>query len=302
MPSEGVKLIAHDDIIRFEEIEKIVRAAVSTGVTKIRLTGGEPLVRKGLPKLISQISKIPQVTDIPVTTNGILLKNQAKDLKKAGLDRITVSMDTLKPEKYEQITKRPWFDKVIAGIEEAQAVDLAPVKINVVVVPGENDDEIIDFVDFAVSRKLEIRFIERMPISSFEFRPRCGRSSEQYIPSQKLIEIIEEKYGKLEPVKGMKKSQPAKIFYLPGQKGRIGFITAMSQPFCKYCSRMRLTPDGKLRMCLAHDIELDMRGPIRDGASDDEILALFNKALSMKPEQEAACFVPTSRLMSQIGG
>ncbi len=157
-------------------------------------------------------------------------------------------------------------------------------------------------MDFAVERKLEIRFIERMPISSFESRPRCGRPSEQFIPSQKLIEIIEEKYGKLEPIKGIKKSQPAKVFNIAGAKGRIGFITAMSLPFCKYCSRMRLTPDGKLRMCLAQDIELDMKGPIREGASDDEILALFEKAIKMKPDQEAACFAPTSRPMSQIGG
>ncbi len=302
MPAEGVPSISHDKILNFEEIERIVRAAVTAGVNRVRITGGEPLVRKGIVGLIENLARTPGIVTLPMTTNGVLLSEYAERLKAAGLSRVTVSMDTLKPERFHRITGQPWLERVTSGIEAAKAAGLGPVKINVVAVPGENDDEAVAFARFAERHDVEVRFIERMPIMNVNASTRCGLASDEYVPAAKLRARIEAATGEMAPLPGYDPSRPAKVYALPSGRGRVGFIAPMSEPFCKWCSRMRLTPDGKLRACLAEEIELDLRGPIRSGATDADLVALFEKAVAMKPEQEAACFVVGKRIMSQIGG
>jgi len=302
MPASGLSLIPHQEILTYEEIERVARAAVLSGVEKVRITGGEPLVRMDIIALIRKLAQIPGVRDLPMTTNGVLLAGAAAELKKAGLHRVTVSMDTLKPERFEELARRPRLAAVMAGIEAARSAGLAPVKINVVLVPGVNDDEVMEFMRLARERDLEVRFIERMPIIDRSLGPHCGLTSDAYVPAAELRKIIEAGLGPLRPTADADPAQPAKVYNLPGGKGKVGFISPMSEPFCKWCGRMRLTPDGKFRVCLVQDLEVDVKGPLRSGASDDELRALFEKAVQLKPAQEAACFAPTNRMMSQIGG
>jgi len=306
MPPEGIDLIDHEEIMSFEEIERLVRVAAGSGVKKVRITGGEPLVRKGLPDLIKKLTAIEEVYDLPMTTNGTLLAGMAEELKNAGLSRVTVSLDTLKPERYRQVARYDGLEKVMAGIEAALDAGLAPVKINTVVVPGTNDDEVTDFAALANKLDLEVRFIERMPIVNRSSLPHCGMASDGYIPSIEIKEAIEKKMGKMEPIEEKQSAAgnrgPARVYRIPGGNGKIGFIAPMSEPFCKWCGRMRLTPDGKLRPCLAGSTEIDVKGPMRQGCTDEEIKTLFEKAVSMKPVQDSACFEGTGRLMSQIGG
>ncbi len=300
MPAEGIPLLPAEEILSFEEIERVVRAAVSAGVSKVRLTGGEPLVRKHVTELVRRLAAIPGINDLPMTTNGVLLEKMADDLKAAGLHRLSVSMDTLQPEKYESMTRRPWLHRVVNGIRAAQAAGLTPIKINVVVVPGENDGEVSEFARFAVREGLEVRFIEQMPLVNRSIRPHCGMPSTEYVPSYILRERIESEYGELTPLSG-DKGRPARVYGLPGG-GKIGFISPLSRPFCKWCRRMRLTPEGMLRPCLAGSTEIDIKGPLRKGASHEELKETFLYAVSRKPDQDAPCFNPSERGMSRIGG
>ena len=302
MPAEGVRLIPHHEIITFEEIERTARAAVRAGVEKVRITGGEPLVRRNIVELVDKLARVPGIRDLPMTTNGVLLADFAADLKRAGLSRVTVSMDTLLPARFEKIARQPWLHRVMAGIEAALRAGLSPVKINVVVVPGQNDDEVPAFARLARERDLEVRFIERMPLIDRGLSPHCGAVSDDYIPSAKLRKRIEAEFGPMPLLNGSDPSQPARVYGLPGGRGRIGFVAAMSEPFCQWCGRMRLTPDGKFRVCLVRDLELDVKGPLRSGADDEELLKIFERAVAMKPYQQAACFAPMNRVMSQIGG
>ena len=297
MPADGIKLIPHDEILSFEEIERMVRAAVRQGVRKVRLTGGEPLVRKNVIGLVERLSLIHDIYDLPMTTNGVLLSEMAHDLKAAGLSRVTVSLDTLKATRFATIAGRPELHRVMMGINAAIAAGLLPLKINVVVVPGKNDDEILEFAVLASRLDVEVRFIERMPLGGW---PECGLAGDNYVPSGVIRRQIDEALGPLEPIPaGL--DQPARVYRLPGGSGRIGFISPLTEPFCRHCSRMRLTPDGRLRACLARELELDVKAQLRSGASDDDLAALFERAVEMKPEQDAACFAAT-RGMSQIGG
>jgi len=302
MPAAGVEHIGHAEVLRFEEIERVVRAGAAVGMTRVRLTGGEPLVRRGLEALVERLAGVAGVTDLALTTNGTLLAECAGRLKRAGLGRVTVSMDTLRPERFARLAGRPWLSRVMSGIVAAQEHELGPVKINVVVVPGENEDEAVDFARLAVRLDLEVRFIERMPIKSVNTSTRCGLPSDDYVPAAVLKQRIEAAVGEMAPVPDRDLSRPARVFTLPAGRGRIGFIAPMSEPFCQWCSRLRLTPDGKLRVCLAQDLELDLKGPLRRGATEDELIALFQRAVALKPEQDAACFTVRNRIMAQIGG
>jgi len=297
MPPQGVELIPHREILSFEEIERVVRSAVKAGVQKVRLTGGEPLVRRGFSELVKRLSRVEGIRDLPMTTNGVLLQQAAGELKAAGLTRVTVSMDTLKRDRYKRIARRDELPRVMEGVEEAISVGLAPVKINVVVVVGVNDDEAVDFAGLAGEKDLEVRFIERMPITA---GPHCGLSGEGYVPSARLKAVIEKETGRLEPA--AEGRGPARVFRLPGGRGRIGFIAPLSEPFCKWCQRMRLTPDGRLRPCLAEESEIDLKGPLRSGATDADIKKLFETAVATKPAKDSACFGEAGRMMSQIGG
>ncbi len=313
MPKEGLPLLAHDEVLTFEELTRIVRIAVTLGVRKVRLTGGEPLVRKDFPDLVAMLSGIEGITDIPLTTNGVLLFEYAEALKKAGLSRVTISLDTLKSQRFKEITSSESLHMVLHGFDKAQKVSLKPVKINTVIVPGQNDDEILDFAELAHKKGLEVRFIERMPIPVTTIDKDCAMPSlenlnqdYEHIASDKIKQIIESKWGKLSPIQRNSPADtaagPAVRYMLGDGPGRIGFISPISEPFCTGCGRMRLTADGKLRPCLVAEKEIDIKGPLRNGASDEQLKQIFTQAIKAKPIQNSAPFKEMNRNMSQIGG
>jgi cyclic pyranopterin phosphate synthase len=303
MPPEGLESIPHKEILRFEEIKRVVTVGVSLGIRKVRITGGEPLVRRDITRLVRMLAEIRGIEDLSMTTNGTLLKRFAKDLKQAGLSRITISLDTLKRDKYKQITLRDRLADVMKGIREAKAQNLFPLKINVVVVKGINDNEIMDFAELAVTEDIEVRFIERMPLLERGDMTQCGWPGKEMVPSKIVREIIEGRFGKLLPAKsGLVIPGPARLFRIPGRAGRIGFISPMTNAFCSSCTRMRLTAEGKLRPCLVEELEFDMKKPLREGKSDKDLQAVFSEAIEKKPFQKVACFSMIQKRMVQIGG
>jgi len=299
MPEGGVSLLPHEDILTYEEIIRVVRVFAKRGITKFRLTGGEPLVRKGIIDLIREMVAIEGVRDVSLTTNGVLLKEFAQGLKRAGLRRINVSLDTLKRERFAYITRRDHFDEVWEGIEEAIRLNFSPVKINVVAIRGFNGDEIEEFARLALEYPLHIRFIEFMPVGENEW------DQEKVIPYQEIRERSEGAMGRLMPVPREEGDGPARRFRLPKGKGEVGFISPLTRHFCKDCNRLRLTPDGKIRTCLFSDEEIDMRGILRDGSGDGAIVRVLQEALSKKPAhppREGIRFRKCQRGMSSIGG
>lgn len=291
MPEDGVELKNHSEILSFEEIIKIVEIGKKLGVEKVRITGGEPLVRLGVEDLISSLAKL-NLEDISMTTNGVLLPDKAEALKKAGLNRVNISLDTLKKEKFEEITRRDYFDKVTAGIESALAVGLKPVKINTVVMKGFNDDEILDFVELSRDKELHIRFIEYMPLGG-------EADQENFMSSKETKELIGSHYELMPAF--TKGSGPAKYLKVPGAAGTIGFISALSEHFCSECNRMRLTADGRFKPCLASNKEVK----ISEKMTDKDIHDAYKKALEIKPSAHHLNFADNDkhdRKMSQIGG
>jgi cyclic pyranopterin phosphate synthase len=296
MPAEGVSLMSHNDILTYEEIHTVARAAAGLGIDKIRLTGGEPLVRSGLPKLIEMLARIDGIADISLTTNGILLGRYAAELKRAGLHRVNVSLDTLKPDRFRLITglgNDP--GTVLAGIETARLVGLSPVKLNMVVMAGINDDELLDFAAKTITEDWHVRFIELMPF--------VGEGSPRFIPASEMRQRLE-RMGELEPCLPTTGNGPAKYFRFPNARGTVGFITPVSEHFCFQCNRMRLTADGRLRPCLLSDYEIDLRQPLRSGISLAGLKELFEQAVASKPlcHQLANGCVPKQRPFSQVGG
>jgi cyclic pyranopterin phosphate synthase len=297
MPPEGIPLMSHHDILTYEEIVTIVKAAVELGITRIRLTGGEPLVRSGLPDLVRMIADIEDVTDLSLTTNGILLARYADDLKDAGLMRVNVSLDTLKPERFRQITRCGELSDTLKGIEAAEKAGLTPVKINMVVMAGINDDEIIDFARKTIDDGWHVRFIEYMPVNGED------------INVTRLVSAADIKkqlgpLGNLAPSRMDKGSGPAKYYRFPGAKGTVGFITPVTEHFCHRCNRLRLTADGKLRLCLLREDEIDLREPLRRGASASELKDIIAKATAAKPRGHllAERNSHKGRPFSQVGG
>ncbi len=297
MPEEGVPLMTHGDILSYEEITTVVRAAAEMGISKVRLTGGEPLVRAGLPELVRLLAAIGGINDISLTTNGILLAKYAQELKEAGLRRVNISLDTLQPEKFRQITRCGELEDTLAGIAAAHREGLEPVKINVVVLAGVNDDELTDFARKTVSDGWHVRFIEHMPVN--------GEASEllQLVSVAEMRRSIET-LGTLTPWKTDVGNGPAKYYRLPEASGTIGFITPVTEHFCYQCNRLRLTADGKLRPCLLSEAEIDLRGSLRRGASADELKALIEKAVASKPKGHrlAEGRPAGGRPFSQVGG
>jgi len=294
MPSEGVHWIPHSEILSYEEISAIVQIAAKLGVNKIRLTGGEPLVRSELPKLIRMLWQIEGIDEVSLTTNGTLLKKYAMELKQAGLRRINVSLDTFKADRFQRITRLGELKDVLDGIEAAKSVGLWPVKINTVVMRGINDDEVLDFANKAYREEWHVRFIELMPFGGVT----------EFVPSNELRQLVGS-LGELEPCPPIIGNGPARYYRLPGAEGTIGFISPITEPFfCSSCNRMRLTSDGKLRPCLLSDNEIDLKGSLRNNASMQEIKHLILKAVASKPEHHrlAEGLIPISQKMSQIGG
>jgi cyclic pyranopterin phosphate synthase len=303
MPKEGLSHIGHDDILRYEEISRIVRVAVGTGIKKIRITGGEPLVRRGVVDFIASLKTIPDLRDISLTTNGTLLAEFAGKLFHAGVKRINISLDSLNPEKYERITRGGDLNAVLKGIDEVHRIGFSPIKINIVAIKGFNDDEILDFAKLSMNKPFQIRFIELMTLGHTDL----DRDS-KYLSNDVTREKIRERYS-LEPVDGERKriDGPARIYRIAGSAGQIGFISPVSHQFCHSCNRLRLTSDGHLRACLLSDEEVNLKGALRDGCSDDYLAKLIIGAIAKKPiRHDLACdeghIKKCMKDMSIIGG
>ena len=304
MPPEGIALLGHDQIMRYEAIQRLVRVAASLGVSHVRLTGGEPLVRPGVVDLVAMLAPTPGLDELAMTTNGLLLARYAERLREAGLNRVNVSLDTLRPDRFAAICRYGHLEDVLDGIAAAQRAGLTPVKINVVLLPGVNDDEALDFAERSRADGWHVRFIEPMPLGDDSACAGGGIWQSGYIPSADVRRRIEAALGPLEPTSLLPANGPAQTYRLSGAAGTIGFISPLSEHFCDGCNRLRLTADGRLRPCLLSDIELDVRDRLHGGASDDDIADMLRQAAHMKPEGHslAAGVTASSRRMAQIGG
>jgi len=295
---KNIPRMTHDDILRYEEIEKIVRASAEMGVKSVRITGGEPLVRPEISKLIRMLSEVEGIDEVTLTTNGILLAGCAKELKHSGLKRVNISLDTLKEERFEKITGDGKLKEVLKGIEAARREGLNPVKMNMVVLGGVNDDEVFDFALKTKEEGWHIRFIEYMPL--------MGKQSEQVemITIKDIKAMIEDKLGELKPCGAVSGSGPARYYHLQGTEGTIGFISPISQCFCRSCNRFRLTADGRLKPCLLSDEEVDIKTMVRNGAGRDDIKKIIKAAVAQKPSKHNLNNGESGkkRQMWQIGG
>jgi len=296
--NNAIPHLNHDDILRYEEIHRIIQVAAELGVNKIRLTGGEPLVRLNLSHLVELLIAVNGIDEVTLTTNGTLLEKYAVELKEAGLKRVNVSLDTFKPDRFRQITGSDKLEDVLRGIETARKAGLNPVKINMVVLRGVNDDEILDFARMTVSHGWHVRYIEHMPFAG------TWHEDKQIVSIAEITESINQSLGELQPVSATYGNGPAKYYRLPDSEGTIGFIGAVTECFCAECNRFRLTADGKLRPCLLDDDEIDIRTPLRNGATREELKQLIHDAAILKQKQHhlAEESIPANRSMRQIGG
>ena len=287
------------ELMQDEEVLYFVRLFADLGFDKFRLTGGEPTVRPGLVNLVRDIVATPGVRTLSMTTNGVVLNRLAQPLAEAGLKRVNISLDTLDPQKFEMLTRRDSFEEVWGGILAAEKAGLKPIKLNIVVVLGHNDDEVVDLARLTMDHPWQIRYIEMMPFGgATEFQ------RNQVVTAADVKERIEEKFGTLETVNGGKLDGEARLYRLPGGRGSVGFIASVTQPFCASCTRARLTADGRLRLCLLREDEQDLITPLRQGASDEEMRRLALEALWRKPWGHglAEGAVALNRVMSEIGG
>jgi len=285
----------HSEVLRYEEILTVAQAAAAIGINKLRLTGGEPLVRLGLTDLIKMLSKIKGIDDIALTTNGTLLKKYASDLKEAGLKRVNISLDSLKKDRYEYITRKGRLDDAMEGIEFAKEIGLDPVKINMVVIRGINDDEVTDFARLSIKKGWHVRFIEPMPF--------VDNKTFSCVPISEMMERLKV-FGDLEPYSSGNGNGPARYFKFTGATGTIGFISPMSECFCSSCNRLRLTVDGMLRPCLMSDQELDLKPVLRNGGTFNDIKLSLLHAVEAKPERHKLIEGQSQkgRAMCQLGG
>ncbi len=299
MPEEGLPWIKNADILTYDEIERLVRAFAPWGLQKVRITGGEPLVRPHTAELVARLKVVPGIRDISLSTNGVLLADQAEALAKAGLNRVNISLDTLRPDRFKEIARRDGLDKVMAGIDAAIAWNFQPIKINVVAMRGFNDDELLDLARLSIEREVHIRFIEVMPVEeNLELEKEAHISADEIL--YRLLEL-----GEFQPVPGPAGNGPARYFQLPGAKGTVGVISPMSHNYCDKCNRVRLTANGGLRLCLFGDNEIDLRTPLRTGASLADLGDIFKAALKIKPERHYLGIgktASTMRAFSQVGG
>src|SRR5579864_1540391 len=300
MPEENVTYAAREEILSFEEIERFVRVAVSLGVTKLRVTGGEPLVRKDLPVLIRKLAAFDGIRDLALTTNGVLLAKHAEALYEAGLRRLNVHLDTLDRERFLRITRRDDLEKVLAGLEVARRLGFGPIKINAVAVKNLVEPDIVPLARFGREHGMEIRFIEFMPLDA---QGLWSRSS--VLTADEIIDTLSREIAPLEEIPDRDPRAPATEYRFGDGIGRVGFIASVSRPFCLNCNRIRLTSDGKLRYCLFAIEETDVKSLLRNGASDDEIAALIRQTVREKwigHEINTSRFVAPPRPMYAIGG
>lgn len=298
-PREISEKLACSELLRYEELLRIIKITVGMGIRKVRITGGEPLVRRDIISFIERLTVIDGLDDIRITTNGIMLPQYAKQLYNCGIRKLNISLDTLRPKRYKQITGRDYFHRVWQGINLAEELGFAPLKINMVAMRHINDDELLDFGRLAMDRDIQVRFIEFMPI---------GRDTawekEKYIPTVEMIERLTE-LGDLRPISATNIDGPARIYRFAGSRGSLGFISPISHKFCDRCNRLRLTSHGSLRPCLLIDEETDIKQLIRSGAADDDIRRAIALTILKKPESHALPADGSGNChgrMSRIGG
>lgn len=278
MPPEGIPWKERDEILTYEEIERLVRILACMGICKVRLTGGEPTVRPGLPGLVARLAAIPGVETLALTTNGVTLEEQARPFREAGVSKLNVSLDTLRRDRFRKITGRDRLPEVLRGLEAALAAGFAPIKMNTVVMGGVNDDELADFVEFARHRPLNVRFIELMPFKGNGWNPGL------FVPFGRMRDALSERYDLLPAGRPERTGGVAKDFAIAGFQGNVSFVTPLSESFCARCNRLRLTADGQIKTCLFYAPELSLRDALRRGASDDELAGMVQAALLQKPE------------------
>jgi GTP 3',8-cyclase len=300
MPAEGLEWLGRAEILTFEEIARLVRVLASLGVDEVRLTGGEPLVRRDLPALVEMLAGIPGVRDLSLTTNGVLLDRLAGPLVAAGLKRINVSLDSLSHVRFAELTRRDALDAVLRGLEEAERYpELRPIKVNCVAIKGFTEQEVPALAELARRKPYIVRFIEFMPLDADEMW-----REDQVLTGAEIRASIEERYGPLVELPA-KASSTAKRYGFADGIGEVGFVNPVSEPFCSSCDRIRLTADGQLRTCLFSRREWDLKTPLRDGSSDDQLVAALRNAVAhkeLKHRINERGFVRASRSMSQIGG
>ncbi len=296
----GLQLLAHEDLLSYEELLRIVNLVVDMGMNKLRLTGGEPLVRKGVMAFIGKLSRIDGLDEIRLTTNGVLLHEKAEGLYRAGIRKLNISLDTLRPARFKEITGADLFEQVWQGIETAANLGF-DIKLNVVAMKGVNDDEFLDFAKLSVKKPYQVRFIEFMPVGK-----KSSWDKSSYITSDELNEMVGS-MGTLEALPGCRMDGPARVYLLTtpdGSTGKVGFISPISHHFCDTCNRLRLTSAGRLRACLLHDREADLKMLLRSGGTDDEIRGLIRQTILDKPKGHtlAEDQVKCGGQMSRIGG
>ena len=298
-PVQDLVKLQHRDILRYEELLGLARLGVQAGLSKIRVTGGEPLIRLGVESFLAALKALPGVEEICLTTNGVLLAEKAQALWQAGLRRLNISLDSRDRQRFARLTGRDRLEQVWEGIQTAAALGFDPIKINCVILRGVNDDELLDFARLSMEQPWQIRFLEFMPI---------GRSSrwqtDYFLPVAEMRQRLE-RYGPLEELPSASNAGPAQRYRLPGARGEIGFISPVSQHFCAHCNRLRLTADGRLRPCLFGDEEIDIKGPLRAGVDNAALLALFRQAIARKPARhhlDSPVLSPCARTMASIGG
>lgn len=300
MPDESIRFKPRHELLTFEEMERFVRVVANMGVNKLRLTGGEPLVRADLPKLVARLAAIEGIHDIALTTNGILLEEQAQALKDAGLTRVNISLDTLSEEVFRRIARREGLDRVLAGIHAAKRVGFDRIRLNAVAIKGITEPEVAPLAQFARDHGMEMRFIEFMPLDAEEHW-----QHDQVLGGEEIRRLIEEAIGPLEPADRPDPSQPATDFRFADGRGSVGFINPVTQPFCEDCNRLRLTAEGQVRNCLFSTVEWDARAILRGGGSDEDLAQLIRDCVQAKKPGhgiDSADFVRPQRAMYQIGG
>ncbi len=314
MPEEGVPFLPRREILTLEEVARVVRLAAAMGLRRVRLTGGEPLVRNGIVKLVRWIAETPGIEDVSLTTNGMVLASYARQLAEAGLQRVNISLDTLDPERFRAVTRHGDLASVMEGIAAARDAGLSPIKLNVVVMRGVNDGEVAEIARTTLEEDWEVRFIELMPF--MDEQETCikdtslaltldGPPPGGFVPTGEVRKQVEEALGSLEPAESETGAGPARYFRLPGAKGLVGFISPLTEhQFCASCNRMRLTAEGQVRPCLLTDHEVDLKETLRSGGSDDDLRERLLVALGTKPDAHhlGDGNRPRWRKMTQIGG
>ncbi len=300
MPAEVVQFVPRGELLTYEEIERFVRIVAARGINKLRLTGGEPLVRQGLAELVARLARVPGIQDLALTTNGILLSEQAAGLKAAGLHRLNISLDTLNEETFQRISRRQGVNRVLAGIAAAQAAEFTRIRLNAVSIRGLTETEIVPLARFARERNLELRFIEYMPLDADG-----NWDMTQVLSGDQVRATIEREVGRLEAIGGGDPSQPSTDYRYSDGSGRVGFINPVTHSFCGACNRLRLTAEGQIRNCLFSTVEWDARALLRGDATDEQIASLVDASVGAKKAGhgiDSEQFVQPSRAMYQIGG